>query len=154
MMLVDDQPRTRVRRAGRIVFVIGLLLLVPGIIAFAHSLSFMIQAQRTEATFEGAIERNTSYGVMYYPRFIFQTANGREVPYTSGVGSSSQEYTPGARLAILYDPAHPERAQADTLSGAWLLPVVLLPPPLLLVLIGAAIMLRSGSLHRHGSRGD
>ena len=51
MMLVDDQPRTRVRRAGRIVLVIGLLLLVPGIIAFAHSLSFMIQAQRTEATF-------------------------------------------------------------------------------------------------------
>lgn|GEM_PF-2195389 len=132
----------RVQRAGRIVLVVGLLLLVPGIIAFAHSLSFAMRAQRTEAIFEGAIKRNTSYGVMDYPTFTFRTPDGQEVPYTSSVGSSSQEYPPGSRLAVLYDPAHPDQAQADSLFGVWLLPVVLLPLPFLVILIAAAILLR------------
>lgn len=141
-MTVDDQHHVRVRRAGRIVLVIGLLLLVPGIMAFAHSLGFAMQAQRTEATFEGSTERNTSYGVMYYPRFTFRTADGQDVSFTSGIGSSSQQYAPGSRLAILYDPAHPNHAQANSLFGVWLQCVVLLPPAFLVILIGTAILLR------------
>ncbi|MBB3286793.1 MULTISPECIES: DUF3592 domain-containing protein [unclassified Rhizobium] len=141
-MTIDDQHRVRVQKGGRIVLAIGLLLLVPGILSFVHSLGFVMQAQRTEATFEGAIERNTSYGVMYYPRFTFRTTDGREVSFTSGVGSSSQQYAPGSRLAILYDPAQPNHAQADSLFGVWLQCVVLLPPAFLVILIGTAILLR------------
>jgi len=141
-MPVDDQHHVRVRKSGRIVLGIGLLLLVPGIVAFAHGLGFAMRAQRAEASFEGAVERNTSYGVMYYPRFTFRTVDGREASFTSGVGSTSQEYASGSKLAILYDPAHPNHAQADSLSGVWLQSIVLLPPAFLVILIGAAILLR------------
>ncbi len=141
-MSVDDRHSARVRRGGRIVLGIGLLLLVPGIVAFAHSLGFAMRAQRAEGIFEGSIERNSSYGLMYYPRFTFRTTDGREVSFTSGIGSTSQEYAPGPRLAILYDPAHPNYAQADSLFGVWLPCIILLPPPFLVVLIGAVILLR------------
>ncbi|AVA24494.1 hypothetical protein NXC24_PC00046 (plasmid) [Rhizobium sp. NXC24] len=45
-----------------------------------------------------------------------------------------------SKLPILYDPAHPDQAQADSLFGIWLLPVVLLPPAFLIILIGATIL--------------
>ncbi|ASW10219.1 DUF3592 domain-containing protein [Rhizobium sp. 11515TR] len=141
-MPVDDQHHVRVRRGGRIVLGIGLLLLLPGILAFAHNLGFAMRAQRAEASFEGAVERNTSYGVMYYPRFTFRTPDGREASFTSRVGSSSQEYASGSKLAILYDPVRPNHAQADSFFGIWLQCIVLLPPAFLVILIGAAILLR------------
>ncbi|NLS18718.1 DUF3592 domain-containing protein [Rhizobium sp. P40RR-XXII] len=138
----DNQHHVSVRRGGHIVLIIGLLLLVPGIVAFGHSLGFAMQAQRAEGIFEGAIERNTSYGVMYYPKFTFRTTDGREASFTSGIGSTSQVYAPGSRLAILYDPAHPDHARADSLFGVWLPSVILLPPAFLVVLIGTVILLR------------
>jgi Protein of unknown function (DUF3592) len=135
-----NQRGMRARRGGRIVLVIGLLLLVPGVIALAHSLAFVMLAQRAEANFQGAVERNSSYGLMYYPRFTFRTKDGREMTFTSSVGTSDQEYGPGSKRVILYDPTHPDHMQSDSLFGVWLLPVVMLPPALLVTLIGSAIL--------------
>ena len=130
----------RVRRGGLIVFVVGLLLLVPGVIAFVSSLTFVAKAQRAEATFDGAVFRNTSHGMMYFPEFTFRTKDGREMTFRSSFGSSDQEYAPGTKIVVLYDPSHPEHMQADTLWGVWLLPAVLLPPALLVVSIGIMIL--------------
>jgi hypothetical protein len=150
-MTIDDQHSLRVQRAGGIVTLIGLLLLVPAAIAFTASLSFAMRAQRAEATFAGAVERNSSYGLMYYPTFAFHTADGQTIRYTSNIGSSSQAYPDGFTISILYDPVHPDQAQVDSLFGVWLLPLIFSPPPVLLILIGVAMLLRSRATRRRFS---
>ena len=141
MSFTRNRRVLRVRRGGRIVVVIGLFLLVPGVVALADSLAFVMRAQRAEAVFQGAVERNSSYGVMYYPKFAFRTGDGRDMTFISSVGASNQDYGPGSRQVILYDPLHPDRMQSDSLFGVWLLPIVMLPPALLVTLIGGVILL-------------
>lgn len=124
---------------------IGLALLLPGLLVLAHTLNFLVRGQRATASFDGAIERNTSYGLMYYPRFVFRTADGQQISFTSGIGSSAQEYAPGSTRAIVYDPAHPERARLDGFLGMWLIPLLTLSPGLLITLIGMGLLsLRAG----------
>jgi hypothetical protein len=93
-----------VRRGGLIVLAVGLLLLVPGVIALVSSVSFFGKAERAEAVFGGAVLRNSSYGMMYYPEFTFRTKDGRDMTFRFRIGSSDQEYAPGAKIAVLYDP--------------------------------------------------
>ena len=141
MSFTMNQRVMRARRGGVVVLVIGLLLLAPGIIVLADRLAFVIRAQRAEAVFQGAVERNSSYGLMYYPKFTFRTKDGRDMTFTSNVGASSQEYGPDSKREILYDPLHPDHMESDSLFGVWLLPAVMLPPALLVTLIGSAILL-------------
>jgi Protein of unknown function (DUF3592) len=135
-----NQRSVGVRRGGLIVLTAGLLLLVPGVIALVGSLSFFGKAERAEAVFGGAVLRNSSYGMMYYPEFTFQTKDGRDMTFRSRIGSSDQEYAPGAKIAVLYDPTDPEHMEADTLLGVWLFPVLLLPPALLVVSIAITLL--------------
>lgn len=135
-----NQRSVRAKRAGVIVLVIGLLLLVPGAIALVSSLFFVATAERAEATFSGSVLRNSSYGMMYYPEFTFRTKDAREMKFSSSFGSSDQEYAPGDKIVVFYDPTRPAHMQADALWGVWLLPALLLPPALLVASIGIMLL--------------
>jgi hypothetical protein len=52
-----NQRSVSVRRGGLIVLTVGLLLLVPAVIALVSSLSFFGKAERAEAVFGGAVLR-------------------------------------------------------------------------------------------------
>ena len=62
----------------------------------------------------------------YYPIIEFKKADdGTTVRYTSNFGSSSKPSV-GSTRAIIYDKGNPQRAQDDSASNLWILPIVLI----------------------------
>lgn len=121
---------------------IGLVLLAGAALAFLQAALFVLQAERTDATFVGAVERTggNHAGTFLYPRFRFATRDGRVVTVTESTGATDQPYADGEKVAFLYDPRDPRHAQRESIL-LWLVPLILAPLGLLFAGIPAAVFL-------------
>jgi hypothetical protein len=61
----------------------------------------------------------------YYPTFQFITDDGKEVTSVGPVGSSRPRYRVGASVKVLYSPDNPEKAQLNSFTDLWLMPILL-----------------------------
>jgi len=62
----------------------------------------------------------TINSAVYAPVVSFKTADGRDVTFTSIEHAVRAKYPRGLHLRVLYDPAHPERAEIDSWETLWL----------------------------------
>lgn len=79
----------------------------------------------------------------YFPVLSFQTLAGQQIETRSSVGSSNASAQVGQPVRVLYDPANPSDAEADTFSAqatALLLPLICLVAGIGLVVAGIVTM--------------
>jgi hypothetical protein len=99
--------------------VFGLVMLLPAL----RTRGLLATGARAEGTVVGAEERTRTQRndvvTYYYPRVRFTTPDGRQVVFTSGLGSPSQPQV-GYRLRVRYRPGHPEQAEVDR-AATWML---------------------------------
>jgi hypothetical protein len=55
----------------------------------------------------------------------FKSADGRDIEFRSGVGSSPLAHSKGDRVGVLYDPNSPSKAKINTFVSLWLGPIIL-----------------------------
>jgi hypothetical protein len=99
--------------------VFGLVMLLPAL----RTRSLLKTGVQAEGTVVGAEERTRTQKndvvTYYYPQVRFTTPDGRQVVFTSGLGSPSQPQM-GYRLRVRYRPGHPEQAEVDR-AATWML---------------------------------
>jgi hypothetical protein len=99
--------------------VFGLVMLLPAL----RTRGLLATGAQAEGTVVGAEERTRTQRndvvTDYYPRVRFTTPDGRQVVFTSGLGSPSQPQV-GYRLRVRYRPGHPEQAEVDR-AATWML---------------------------------
>ena len=117
-------------RSSRITFAVlltvgavflGLMLFTAG-----QSLELLHKSARAQARYTGAESHGgANAGVYLFPTFVFRTAEGQEVSFTSKNGSTGTEYTEGQMVPILYDPQNPAKATVNSFADVWLAPAIL-----------------------------
>jgi hypothetical protein len=99
--------------------VFGLVMLVPAL----RTRGLLETGAQAEGTVVGAEEqtrtRRNDVVTYYYPRVRFTTPDGRQVVFTSGLGSPGQPQM-GYRLRVRYRPGQPEQAEVDR-AATWML---------------------------------
>ena len=100
--------------------VLGLVMLLPAL----RIRGLLATGAQAEGTVVGAEQqtrtrRNDVVTYYYYPRVRFTTPDGRQMVFTSGLGSPSQPQM-GHRLGVRYRPGHPEQAEVDR-AATWIL---------------------------------
>jgi hypothetical protein len=99
--------------------VFGLVMLLPAL----RTRGLLRTGAQAEGTVVGAEERTRTRRndvvTYYYPRVRFTTPDGRQVVFTSGLGSPSQPQL-GYRLRVRYRPGRPEQAEVDR-ATTWML---------------------------------
>ncbi len=113
---------------------VGILLTVGGSIWAWNSFSFTQRAKATKGTIvaideqvserkhNGEVTRRT---FTYAPVFVFRDTQGREYTVTASVRSAKRDYELGQEVAVLYDPADPQKASVDSFVALWLGPLAL-----------------------------
>lgn len=82
----------------------------------------------------------------YYPVVEFQTPDGRTFRFRGSTGSSSPEFSIGARVAVRYDPRQPNRAQLTKFSHFWLGPLLLTVGGLLALFLASGVFYIFGDI--------
>ena len=100
--------------------VFGLVMLRPAL----RTRGLLTAGVQAEGTVVGAeqktrTQRNDVVTYDYYPRVQFTTPDGRQVVFTSGLGSPNQPEM-GDRLRVRFRPGHPEQAEVDQ-AATWML---------------------------------
>ena len=100
---------------------IGLLFLAALLYVGGLQAAFVLRAQRATGTFQGSVAHSGGNhgGTFLYPRFLFKTATGQSVVLTGKNGSTSESYSDGQEVPILYDPAAPDHALLDSFWTLW-----------------------------------
>jgi hypothetical protein len=101
---------------------IGLPFLGAALFVGGQQALFVLHAQRTTATFQGAVEHSgggNHGGTFLYPRFQFTASNGQIVTFTSKDGSIDQPYVAGQAVTVLYNPAAPAKVVLDSFWHLW-----------------------------------
>jgi uncharacterized protein DUF3592 len=97
----------------------GLVMLLPAL----RTRGLLETGAQAEGTVVGTEEKTRTQRndivTYYYPTVRFTTPDGRQVVFTSGLGSPSQPQM-GYRLRVRYRPDHPEQAELDR-AATWML---------------------------------
>ena len=150
---MESTPERRMRPAALIVLGVGVLLTALWLALLIPTLAFALRAHAAQGVFDGSVERRGGNhgGTFLHPQFRFRSDDGREVIFTSNVGSTDQPYEDGQRVRLLYDPKDPTHAFRDSLWDLWLAPLVTLPFAALPLGIGL-LLLRDASRRRFPMR--
>lgn len=105
------------RISGAIAIVIGLIVLGIGVRQTLPTLDFVRRASAAEGRI---VECGST------PVFAYSDADGATHRVRSGYGSEPPRYRLGDRVAVLYDPAEPARAEIDDYYTLWHGPTILL----------------------------
>ena len=99
--------------------VFGLVMLAPAL----RTRGLLKSGVQAEGTVVGAEQKTRTQRndvvTYYYPRVQFTTPDGRQVMFTSGLGSPSEPQM-GYRLRVRFHPGHPEQAEVDE-AATWML---------------------------------
>jgi hypothetical protein len=107
--------------------VVGLVLWGVVGLFFWDMQSFTDAAVRVRGVVVDLEMRKTTEGgwkKSYYPVVRFQSTNGQEVQFVSGVGSSPAAFERGEEVEVLYDPAAPEEARIDSWFDLYFVPIL------------------------------
>jgi hypothetical protein len=77
--------------------------------------------ERTLGTITGYAEHLTArQGIFFRPQIQFTDTNGKEIAFTSSIGSRRKSYRIGASINVLYPPASPADADIRSFATLWL----------------------------------
>ena len=111
---------------------VGLVVALIGVILAAHRARRRRQWTRTRGTVAGW--RHTAMGMdggVSVPQVSFRTADGREVTASLPYGVNVGIYPTGGEVDVWYDPADPQRVQANVMGTGCL--------PYVLIVLGVAV---------------
>lgn len=125
----EERRSGRTRRAPGFVFVImGLLALGfigIGVWFLIDAVAFTDSARTaTGEVIAVTPHRDDDGGTTYTPRFAYTDADGVRRTGETHISSSTYDYAPGERVAILYDPADPRDVRIDDWFSLWGFPMI------------------------------
>jgi len=112
-------------------FLVGALFAAVGLVfcgvsanSFLSSRSFFAKALEADGVVVGLTEiiyedNDDRESILYAPEVVFSTADGEEVTFTSGVGSSPPNYRIGQQVKVFYEPTEPQNAKVDSWLERW-----------------------------------
>jgi hypothetical protein len=121
----------------------GLALLALAATLFARKRAEVSRWVRAPGTLSGYASRRDARGrTLFYPQYTY-VAQGRTYAFAGTVGGSAPGRDVGAAVAVLFDPAMPERATIDSVTElhfvALLVALVALVALVVAVAIGVAV---------------
>jgi Protein of unknown function (DUF3592) len=119
---------------------IGIGLLAGAFFSYRNTSSFVSEASRAEGTVVDFAESRSRRRRTYYPIIHFINQEGKEVEFTSPVGSRSPGYSTGQKVEVLYRPTELQSATINDFFSLWGLSVTLGG------LGGLSLMLGTGSI--------
>jgi hypothetical protein len=123
---------------------LGVGLLVGGAFTYRSTRAFLSTAVPAEGTVVAYAESRSSKGELtYYPVVAFTPRDGSKVEFQASSGGSSRGPV-GERVAVLYDPRNPHRAEVHSFLALWLLCVLLLGLGLVFAGTGVVLLLAFG----------
>ncbi len=127
----------------------GMTFRIAGLIFFAASIIWGVRtlytvttAQRAEGVVFAVKENAGTYNKgrktssTYHPVVRYSTSDGKEIEFTSRLGSGFTLRTNGELVTVLYDPARPEAAEIDSFLTLWLAPLIFGMFGILLSIVG------------------
>jgi hypothetical protein len=111
----------RFPRVLYLVFILGLVFLSFGVRQTLRTWAFVAGPAHARGTVTELVPRSTGRhsGLVYYPRFTFQAADGRTVSLVSREGSNPAGFWPGDHIGVSYDPNNPANALIDSFGQTW-----------------------------------
>ncbi|MFH6990099.1 DUF3592 domain-containing protein [Flavobacterium collinsii] len=115
-----------IRAVIYVCFIPGLTLLVGAFYLFQQKLNFIEKANIVYGTVIESIPlAGNKNGSLYYPNVSFVTKSGKQIDFTSNVGTSLPSYIEGSSVKVLYDPTNPNKAEIDGIYGYIVDPMLL-----------------------------
>jgi hypothetical protein len=123
---------------------LGVGLLVGSAFTYRSTRAFLRTAVPAEGTVVAYAESRSSKGELsYYPIVAFTPQDGAKVEFQASSGGRSRGPL-GERVAVLYDPRNPHRAEIHSFMALWFLTVLLLALGAVFAGIGTALLVAFG----------
>ena len=104
-------------------FIFGFIFFAAGIYSLNEKMEFFKHTIEAEGTIID-IESRSGKNVTYHPVVTFQAKNGNSYTFTST--SSSNDFTKGQKLKIMYKEENPQMARINSFKERWGLPLAFL----------------------------
>jgi hypothetical protein len=117
------------RAASRAFFIVGALMLAAACAVVVARAAFALRAVTAVATVAARAKHSGRHGTVYCPILSFAPEGATAVEVQSNwCTSQAQQFVPGQRVEVLYDPGDPQTAEiAGQLAPAWVLVPILAP---------------------------
>lgn len=145
---------TILRLVGRLFLAAGLVMLLAAGYLFYDQLTFGMSAARADGVVLDLVsERRPGWPTrtVFAAVVRFEDTAGEQHQFSESISANPPPYARGQRVAVLFDPAAPEKAVIDGFWGRYFLPTLLGGIGLLLVLFGR-FFFSPGSLQRADTR--
>ena len=80
---------------------------------------FMTHAMHAEGVVSALLVQRAETGTRSAPEVTFRTAQGRDIRFVDGVGTSRPTWRLGDHAGVWYDPAQPDRARLEGFLDRW-----------------------------------
>jgi len=101
-------------------FVVSAIALTVAVARYKSTKRFLQTASTTVGTILENVCRTDNEGQpCYYPRFAFESPDGREIVVESSFGTNPPSFRPRQQVIVLFDPSEPKRAKINTFSQLW-----------------------------------
>ncbi|MFD1602275.1 DUF3592 domain-containing protein [Flavobacterium artemisiae] len=121
--------------------IIGLALLGGAFYLYQNKQAFLDKAVKVQGTVTDLIASRSDKSTTYRPVVSYTTKDGKQIEFTSSVGSNPPSYHEGETVEIFYDPADPYDADINGFVSLWLAPLILGIIGTIFFLIGFLIIL-------------
>lgn len=129
---------------GMLALAIGTALLVVAANFFSADSDLAAKGGRAEGSVTEIEEYRVASGKrMYRPHVGFIDAAGQRRTFVSSLGSNPPSYAKGDRVAIIYDPANPGRAEIDSFLSRYLGTLVFGMFGAVFTMLGAVVLFRA-----------
>lgn len=146
-----ERPALFLRRLGLFVLLpIGFLLLLAAAWTVWSTNAWLKRSVEVQGTVIEVLRVRDSdnTGYLFTPRVRFQTTDGREIEFQSGLRTNPPAYRTGQTVQVFYDPGEPRSAVIRGLFSIWFMPIILSFIGLIFGVIGTAMVVMS----RHADR--
>jgi Protein of unknown function (DUF3592) len=143
----QSAQRAMLRRFAPLFALVGIGLLALAVHQSRTLLRLESSGMRAAGMVSGFSTTRSSSGVSYYPVVTYTDAAGRSIVFQDHTGTNPPLYRTGERITVLYLPSESGSAIIDRGLWNWL-------PPVLLYLLGAALIALSLALLRAPRAGE
>ena len=107
---------------GILFVLIGVAVLIGGVVTAIKQSRKAARGTAATGTVVDLVQRvfNPGSAGVYCPVVQFTTALGQPVRFESGFGTMPASHRVGQSIAVRYDPADPQKAEADSVTSRWL----------------------------------